>query len=80
MQTTNNISSQCPPNSHIFINDNKMCQCGKTSRLPATTETIPKLYGWICPNCGVGHSPYTPSCSCKKFLDHHYQNKFEITC
>lgn len=25
---------------------------------------IPALYGWTCPRCGRGLSPFTPSCPC----------------
>lgn len=43
------------------------------------------LYGWICPVCGRGNSPFTTTCPCKpidikitcnnayeKALDHYY--------
>ena len=33
---------------------------------------IPKIYGWICPVCGRGLSPFTNVCPCR--------NKWEITC
>jgi len=25
----------------------------------------PQLYGWICPVCGRGNSPFTDTCPCK---------------
>jgi len=28
-------------------------------------------YGWICPVCGRGNSPFTPTCPCKTW---------ELTC
>ena len=33
----------------------------------ATDEelTNPKLYGWICPICGRGNSPFTTTCMCR---------------
>jgi len=35
-------------------------------------DNLPKMYGWICPVCGRGLSPYTTSCPCTE--------KWEITC
>lgn len=31
----------------------------------------PKMYGWICPVCGRGLSPFTSVCPCR--------NKLEVT-
>ncbi len=33
------------------------------------------LYGWICPICGRGNSPFTSTCPCKPWI----QN-LDITC
>ena len=43
----------------------------------ATDEDVanPKLYGWICPICGRGNSPFTSTCPCKPWI----QN-LDITC
>ena len=40
------------------------------SKSETVTEPFPN-YGWICPVCGRGLSPYTSVCPCK--------NKWEIT-
>ena len=38
------------------------------------SETInpPKMYGWVCPVCGRGLSPWTRSCPCA--------DRWELTC
>ena len=33
----------------------------------------PKNYGWVCPVCGRGNSPYTTTCPCQPI-------KLDITC
>ena len=40
------------------------------------SETInpPKMYGWICPVCGRGLSPFTSVCPC------HDEKGWKITC
>ena len=44
----------------------------------STGETItitseqPKMYGWVCPVCGRGLSPFTRVCPC--------QDRWEVTC
>ena len=45
---------------------------GTTGEFKSETENPPKMYGWICPVCGRGLSPYTSICPCK--------DKWEITC
>ena len=44
---------------------------------PSQSETInpPKMYGWICPVCGRGLSPYTNVCPCKG-----WDKGWKITC
>ena len=32
-------------------------------------------YGWICPVCGRGNSPYTSTCPCKPWVAN-----WEVTC
>lgn len=44
---------------------------------PVQTETNdpPKMYGWVCPVCGRGLSPYTNVCPCKG-----WDKGWKITC
>ncbi len=46
-------------NKNITINDNDQT----------------KSYGWICPVCGRGNSPFTPTCPCKPWAPN-----WTITC
>ena len=61
------------------------CQCGKElnsgdinglcSECKANqdkTKIFPN-YGWVCPICGRGNSPYTTTCPCRPI-------KLDITC
>lgn len=45
----------------------------KTSK--SVSETINKSaqYGWICPVCGRGNSPFTSTCPCQPI-------KWDVTC
>ena len=48
------------------------------TEMPSTCETVtinsepPKMYGWVCPVCGRGLSPFTRVCPC--------QDRWEVTC
>ena len=37
----------------------------KTSKSMSETVNKPVQYGWICPVCGRGNSPFTSTCPCK---------------
>ncbi len=37
----------------------------KTSESVSTTVNKPVQYGWVCPVCGRGNSPFTSTCPCK---------------
>lgn len=37
----------------------------KTSKSVSETVNKPIQYGWICPVCGRGNSPFTSTCPCK---------------
>ena len=37
----------------------------KTSKSVSETMNKPVQYGWICPVCGRGNSPFTDTCPCK---------------
>ena len=37
----------------------------KTSKSVSETVNKPVQYGWICPVCGRGNSPFTSTCPCK---------------
>ena len=37
----------------------------KTSKTVSETVNKPVQYGWICPVCGQGNSPFTSTCPCK---------------
>lgn len=37
----------------------------KTSKSVSETVNRPVQYGWICPVCGRGNSPFTSTCPCK---------------
>ena len=45
----------------------------KTSKSVSETVNKPVQYGWVCPICGRGNSPFTSTCPCKP-LD------IKITC
>lgn len=46
-----------------------------TTAVEQNNHAIFYNYGWICPICGRGNSPFTPTCPCKSWI----QN-LEITC
>ena len=50
-----------------------MVDISKTSESMSETVNKPVQYGWICPVCGRGNSPFTTTCPCKP-LD------YRITC
>lgn len=37
-------------------------------------DDLPKIFGWICPVCGRGLSPWTSACPCKG------GKGWEVTC
>ena len=37
----------------------------KMSKSVSETVNKPVQYGWICPVCGRGNSPFTNTCPCK---------------
>ncbi len=45
----------------------------KTSKSVSETINKPVQYGWICPVCGRGNSPFTSTCPCKPV-------NWELTC
>lgn len=40
------------------------------------SETVFPNYGWVCPVCGRGLSPYTSVCPCKGYV----QGEWTVTC
>jgi len=67
-------------------NNNRCKECGKLlyddhsgTGLPdlckcyeAKEKSVFGAYGWICPVCGAGNSPFTTTCPCTR--------KYEVTC
>jgi len=59
----------------------KCCQCGNVlntgddiSGICSSCKEKNKFsFGWICPICGRGNSPFTSTCSCKPM-------NYTITC
>ena len=49
------------------------CTCGQKK------ETLAGNYGWICPVCGRGLSPYTAQCPCQGFPNYKVTNDILIT-
>jgi len=45
----------------------------KTNKSVSTTMNKPVQYGWVCPVCGRGNSPFTSTCPCKPI-------NWELTC
>jgi hypothetical protein len=50
------------------------CRCDATAYSPGTIHIpfvtpAPILFGWVCPICGKGVSPWQPWCPCKKPYD-----------
>lgn len=45
----------------------------KTSKAVIETVDKPVQYGWVCPVCGRGNSPFTSTCPCKPI-------DWKITC
>ena len=38
--------------------------CGFCKHKQESEKLISPLYGWICPRCGVVHSPFSAQCFC----------------
>jgi len=36
-----------------------LCKCSKEEK-----QSPAPLYGWVCPVCGKGNSPYSTNCPC----------------
>jgi len=51
------------PNDHA-------CECVKNP---------PVLYGWVCPVCGRGNSPYVLQCSCNPIIPTVTTTTFSLT-
>ena len=50
-------------------NINGLCnECENNQKIKASP-----IYGWVCPVCGRGNSPYTTTCPCQPM-------KLDITC
>jgi len=45
-----------------------LCTCKSTPENPVQN------YGWVCPVCGRGNSPFTSTCPCQPFP------RYEVTC
>lgn len=52
----------CKENTHVFEKDSHTCKCQRISK----TIQPPLWMGWICPQCGITHSPLTTSCYCQQ--------------
>jgi len=48
-----------------------LCTC---TSVPKTEHSEVKNYGWVCPVCGRGNSPFTSTCPCQPFP------RYEVTC
>ena len=43
---------------------NGLCTWCKCKSNQESEKSISPLYGWICPRCGVVHSPFSTQCGC----------------
>ena len=48
----------------------------QTEESKSETYGMSKMYGWICPVCGRGLSPFTSICPCRNFES----KPWEVTC
>ena len=56
-----------PPQYYGSTISPRMCSCPKEEdNNPFKNEInpTPAIYGWICPRCGVVHSPFVMYCDC----------------
>jgi len=46
-----------------------ICMCYRPQRLPVVPQAVP-VQGWVCPRCGVVHSPWVAQCTCQREIDY----------
>lgn len=57
-------------NERMNISHKKSCLICKEKESWPTIETRPQtlaITGWLCPACGRGNAPTTPTCLCKGY-------------
>ena len=66
------VTGRCAECLHPFGHYFWCSQAPTTSANPPPYIPVPT--GWLCPACGRGNAPTTPTCPCKGYP------KMEITC
>jgi hypothetical protein len=68
------VTGRCGVCLHPYAHVPWCSKAGRTSAAPSMPPPIPVKTGWLCPACGRGNAPTTPTCPCKGYP------KMEITC
>jgi hypothetical protein len=50
--------------THVFLDNNAVCQCGEVDHSRKLDAPVGTLIGWICPACGKSNSPFIFQCAC----------------